>query len=157
MFIPCIVWLSVIDQHYALSYITPLFDTQAPTYFGIHVPSSGSFLYPRELLESRNVYVVCHILWMLVACVHWLLWFRVLCCPAKRMRLDKITRCMSSYYSYRSRNLVSTLSRLMVGWLRSFGLFPGTGKDFSPLQASRPDLGPFSMGIADSVCGRKRP
>jgi hypothetical protein len=35
--------------------ITPLFDTQAPTYFDIHVPSSGSFLYPRELLESRNV------------------------------------------------------------------------------------------------------
>jgi hypothetical protein len=32
--------LSVIDQHYALSYITPLFDTQAPTCFGIHVPSS---------------------------------------------------------------------------------------------------------------------
>jgi hypothetical protein len=51
--------LSIIDQHYALSYITPLFDTQAPTCFGIHVPSSGSFLCPRELIESRNVYVFC--------------------------------------------------------------------------------------------------
>jgi hypothetical protein len=54
------VKLSVIEQHYAI--ITPLFDTQAPTCFGINVPSSGSFLFPRELLESRNGYVVCHIL-----------------------------------------------------------------------------------------------
>jgi hypothetical protein len=42
--------------------ITPLFDTQAPTCFGMHVPSSGSFSCPRELLESRNGYVVCHVL-----------------------------------------------------------------------------------------------
>jgi hypothetical protein len=48
--------MRIIDQHYTLSYITPLFDTQAATCFGIHVPSSGSFSYPRELLESRNVY-----------------------------------------------------------------------------------------------------
>jgi hypothetical protein len=61
--------LSIIDPHYALSYITTLFDTQAPSCLGIHVPSSGTFSCPRELLESRNVYVVCHILWMLVACV----------------------------------------------------------------------------------------
>jgi hypothetical protein len=63
--------LSIIDQHYALSYITSLFDTQAPTYFGIHMPSSESFLCPHELLEIGNVYVVCSVLWMLVACVHW--------------------------------------------------------------------------------------
>jgi hypothetical protein len=62
--------LSIIDQHYALSYVTPLFDTLAPTCFGIHVPSSGSFSCPRELLENRNVSVVCHILLVLVACVH---------------------------------------------------------------------------------------
>jgi hypothetical protein len=37
------------------------------------VPSLGSFLYPLELLESRKVYVVCHIL---------------LCFPAE---LDNIT------------------------------------------------------------------
>jgi hypothetical protein len=47
----------IIDQHYALCYITPLFDMQAPTCFGIHVPSPGSFSCPRELVESRNVYV----------------------------------------------------------------------------------------------------
>jgi hypothetical protein len=50
-------------QHYALSYITPLFDTQAPTCFGIYVPSSGSFVCPRELLESRNGNVVCQHSW----------------------------------------------------------------------------------------------
>jgi hypothetical protein len=54
--------LSIIYQHYALSYITALFDTQVPTCFGIHVPSSANFLSPRELRESRNVYVVCHVL-----------------------------------------------------------------------------------------------
>jgi hypothetical protein len=54
--------LSIIDQHYTLSYITSLFDTQAPTCFGIHVPSSGIFLCPHELLEIGNVYVVCSVL-----------------------------------------------------------------------------------------------
>jgi hypothetical protein len=54
-------FLSIIDQHYALI-ITPLFDTQAPTCFGIDVPSSGSFLCPYELLEGRNGYIVCHVL-----------------------------------------------------------------------------------------------
>jgi hypothetical protein len=43
----CTMHLSIIDQHYALSYITPLFDTQAPTCFGIHMPTSGSFSCPR--------------------------------------------------------------------------------------------------------------
>jgi hypothetical protein len=75
--------LSITDQHYVLSYITPLFDTHAPTCF-IHVSSPGSFLGPCELLESRNISIVCHILCMLVACVHWLLWFRVLRCPDAR-------------------------------------------------------------------------
>jgi hypothetical protein len=42
------------DQHYALNYITPLFDTQAPICFGTHMTSSGSFSYPLELLESRK-------------------------------------------------------------------------------------------------------
>jgi hypothetical protein len=60
MFVPCIVWLSKTDQHYALI-ITPLFDTHAPTCLGIHVPSSGSFLCPYELLEARNGYAVSHI------------------------------------------------------------------------------------------------
>jgi hypothetical protein len=49
------------DQHYALI-ITALFDTQAATCFGIHVPSSGSFLCPYELPKGRNGYVVCHVL-----------------------------------------------------------------------------------------------
>jgi hypothetical protein len=53
--------VSIIDQHYALI-ITPLFDTQASTCFGTHVPSSGSFLCPYELPEGKNGYVVCHVL-----------------------------------------------------------------------------------------------
>jgi N-dimethylarginine dimethylaminohydrolase len=53
--------LSVIDQHYVLI-VSPLFDTQAATCFGSHVPCSGSFLCPYELLEGRNGYVVCHVL-----------------------------------------------------------------------------------------------
>jgi hypothetical protein len=51
---------SVTDQHYALI-VTLLFDTQAPTCFGIHVPSSGSFLCHYELLEGSG-YVVGHVL-----------------------------------------------------------------------------------------------
>jgi hypothetical protein len=43
------IYMSIIDQHYALI-ITLLFDTQAPTCFGIHVPSPGSFLCLYELL-----------------------------------------------------------------------------------------------------------
>jgi hypothetical protein len=43
--------LSVTDSHYALI-ITPLFDTQTPTCFGIHVTSSGRFLCPYELTEA---------------------------------------------------------------------------------------------------------
>jgi hypothetical protein len=53
--------LSKTDHHYALI-ITPLFATQAPTRFGIHVPFSGIFLCPYELLEGRIGYVVCHVL-----------------------------------------------------------------------------------------------
>jgi hypothetical protein len=45
--------LNISDQHYALI-TTPLFITQAPTCFGIHVPSSGSFLCPYELLERQK-------------------------------------------------------------------------------------------------------
>jgi hypothetical protein len=71
--------MSINDQHYVLI-ITPLFDTQAPTCFGIHVPPSGSFLCPYELLESRNVYAVCHVLNMLLACAHWLLCAPVVDC-----------------------------------------------------------------------------
>jgi hypothetical protein len=47
------VEVSVTGQHYALI-ITPLFDTQAHTCFGIHVLSSGKFLCPYELLEARK-------------------------------------------------------------------------------------------------------
>jgi hypothetical protein len=45
--------LSIIDQHFALSYITFLFDTQAPTRFGIHVSSSGSFVCLCEFLKEE--------------------------------------------------------------------------------------------------------
>jgi hypothetical protein len=57
VFIRCVVWLGITDQHCALI-VTPLFITQAATCFGIHMPSSGSVLYPCELLEGRNGYVV---------------------------------------------------------------------------------------------------
>jgi hypothetical protein len=49
--------LGIIDQQYALI-IIPLFITQAPTCFGTYVPSSGSVLYPCELLESPKW--LCH-------------------------------------------------------------------------------------------------
>jgi hypothetical protein len=64
--------MSIIDQQYALSYITPLFDTQAPTCFGIYVPSSGNFSGPRELLESRNV-----------CCLSYTMSVNVLCAPVQ--------------------------------------------------------------------------
>jgi hypothetical protein len=54
-------FFSIIDQQYALI-ITPLFDTQAPTCFGIHVPSLESFFCPYEVLEGRNGCMVCHVL-----------------------------------------------------------------------------------------------
>jgi hypothetical protein len=42
--------LGIIDQHNALI-IIPLFITQTPTCFDTYVPSSGSVLYPCELLK----------------------------------------------------------------------------------------------------------
>jgi hypothetical protein len=44
--------LDVTDQHYELII------TQAPTCFDINVSSSGSVLYPCELLEVRNCCVI---------------------------------------------------------------------------------------------------
>jgi hypothetical protein len=60
MCVPCIVRLSITDQHYALI-IIPLFVTKAPTCFGIHVPSSASFLYPYELLERQKWLCCSHV------------------------------------------------------------------------------------------------
>jgi hypothetical protein len=40
MLVPYIAWVGITDQHYALI-IIPVFNTQAPTYFGTYVPSSG--------------------------------------------------------------------------------------------------------------------
>jgi hypothetical protein len=48
-----------VNKHCALI-IAPLFVTQAATCFGIHVPSSGSFLCPYELLESLKQFVVMY-------------------------------------------------------------------------------------------------
>jgi hypothetical protein len=44
------------DQHYALI-IIPLFIIQVPTRFGIYVSSSGSVVYPCELLEGLKMVV----------------------------------------------------------------------------------------------------
>jgi hypothetical protein len=54
MFVPCIARLSINNQHYALHYITSLFNMQAPTCFGSNLPSSENFLDPCELLEEQN-------------------------------------------------------------------------------------------------------
>jgi hypothetical protein len=51
MFVPCTARRSINKQHYALNYITSLFNIQAPTCFGSSLQSSGSFLDPCELLE----------------------------------------------------------------------------------------------------------
>jgi hypothetical protein len=50
--------MSIIDQHYALSYITPLFDTQAPTCFGIHVPFLLTLLSVSSCFQFHIVLVV---------------------------------------------------------------------------------------------------
>jgi hypothetical protein len=46
---------SINNQHYALDYITSLFNIQAPTCFGSSLPSSWRFLDPCELLEKQNI------------------------------------------------------------------------------------------------------
>jgi hypothetical protein len=58
MFISCFASLDIPrTTHHALI-IIPLFITQTPTCFGTYVPSSGSVLYPCELLESPKW--LCH-------------------------------------------------------------------------------------------------
>jgi hypothetical protein len=80
--------MAIIDQHYALI-IIPLFITQAPTCFGTYVPSSGSVLYPCELLESpkwmchRDVPLYCECWWPV--CTGCCSFVRYLC-PAERIR-----------------------------------------------------------------------
>jgi hypothetical protein len=44
-----------------MSYITPLFDKQASTYFGIHVPSSGSFSREHEKLPQDGTWMPKHV------------------------------------------------------------------------------------------------
>jgi hypothetical protein len=61
MFVLCIAWLGIIDQHCALI-ITPLFITVAPTCFGTFMPSSGSVLYPYELFERQKWLCCSHAL-----------------------------------------------------------------------------------------------
>jgi hypothetical protein len=48
-------------QHNALI-ITPLFITPASTCFGAYMPSSGSVLYPYELLERQKWLCCSHVL-----------------------------------------------------------------------------------------------
>jgi hypothetical protein len=84
-----VIYLSIRDQHYALI-IFSLFITHAPTCFGTYVPSSGSVLFPCELLESpkwlcnRYVPLYCKCWWPLcTGC----------CSPAERIcaQMDKVT------------------------------------------------------------------
>jgi hypothetical protein len=50
----------ITDQHYALI-IIHLFITPAPTCFSTYVPSSGSVLYPYELLERQKWLCCSHV------------------------------------------------------------------------------------------------
>jgi hypothetical protein len=50
----CDKCLSINNQHYALDYITSLFNMQAPTCFGSRFPSSGSFLDPWAAQRSKS-------------------------------------------------------------------------------------------------------
>jgi hypothetical protein len=61
MSVRCIAWLGITDRHDALIVI-PVFVTQAPTCFGTYVPSSGSVLYPYELLERQKWLWCSHVL-----------------------------------------------------------------------------------------------
>jgi hypothetical protein len=81
--------VGITDQHYALI-IIPLFITQAPTCFNTYVPSSGSVLYPCELLESEMVVSsgCTHVLKIFVASVHRMLFCALLCLAE---HLDKVT------------------------------------------------------------------
>jgi hypothetical protein len=61
MFVPCIVLLGIIDQHYVMS-ISPLFITQSSTCFGIHMPGMRSAgqrnarNYNNQCTQATNIY-----------------------------------------------------------------------------------------------------
>jgi hypothetical protein len=64
--------LGIIDLHYALI-ITPLFITPTPTCFGTYMPSSGSVLYPYELVcytvyatLSRHYIILYYMLYIIL-------------------------------------------------------------------------------------------
>jgi hypothetical protein len=63
--------------------IIPLFITQVPTCFDTYVSSSGSVLYPCELLKVRNFCVIGTYPCTVNVGVHRMLWFGVLLCPAE--------------------------------------------------------------------------
>jgi hypothetical protein len=67
--------LGITDQHYAL-FIIALFITQAPTCFETYVPSSGSVVYPCELVKVWNWCVIGMYPRTVNVCVHRMLWFR---------------------------------------------------------------------------------
>jgi hypothetical protein len=52
--------------------------------FDTYVPSSGSVLYPCELLKFQNCCVIGMYPCSVNVGVHWMLWFHVLLCPAER-------------------------------------------------------------------------
>jgi hypothetical protein len=82
--------VGIIDQHYALI-IIPLLITQAPTCFDTYVPSSGSVLYPCELLKVRNGCVIGMYPCIVNVGVHRMLQFRALLCPAECIpQLEKV-------------------------------------------------------------------
>jgi hypothetical protein len=97
MFVPCIAWLGITDQHYTLI-ITPLFINQAPTCFGTYVPSSWSVLYPCEFLVSphwlrhRDVPLYCKHWWAVwTSCCSFMRYFVQLSACSKKVTHETTT------------------------------------------------------------------
>jgi hypothetical protein len=81
---------------------------QAPTWFDIHVPSSGSLLCPIELLESRIVYVVI----MYCKC-----WRRPLCTGCRGSLYYAVQLFLPRIYlSFTYRRYVKAAHSLHVSW-----------------------------------------
>jgi hypothetical protein len=105
------------NQHYALDYITSLFNIQAPTCFGSRVPFSGSFLDPCELLKKQNNYVVNHIMYhkCYVACVPVCCggWFLLALSPGGLASVPT-----SLALPYLSPNIITVFKTKRIIWMR---------------------------------------
>src|SRR5215510_5780737 len=101
MLIPCIARLhiKINTVHWVISIC--LFDMWASTCFGIHVPSSGSFLSPCELHEKSNSHVVHRITWNYVACVRLFLLYKKLHRPHNNTLYDELHGCSNFHVTHK--------------------------------------------------------